>query len=90
VGWKSVLPEIEDTLQGTYNGHNASLEYLVQSDGTVALAHVIQIQNEESGAWYEAYIDGHSGKLLSVTDFVSDASVRRPPSFCGAVSHPIW
>ncbi|KDR76563.1 hypothetical protein GALMADRAFT_246959 [Galerina marginata CBS 339.88] len=74
VGWKSVLPNVEDALEGKYNGVNATLEYLAQSDGSVALTHVIQIQNEDTNAWYEAYIDAHSGELLSVTDFVADAS----------------
>lgn len=75
VGWRSVLPQIEESLEGKYNGFNATLEYLAQADGSVALTHVVQIQNEETNAWYEAYIDAHSGDLLSVTDFVNDASV---------------
>jgi extracellular elastinolytic metalloproteinase len=70
-----VLPEIEDTLGGKFNGQNATLEYLIQPDGSVALTHVVQIQNEETNEWFEAFIDAHSGKLISVTDFVSHASV---------------
>jgi extracellular elastinolytic metalloproteinase len=80
ITWKSVLPEIEDTLGGKYNGQNATLEYLIQPDGSVALTHVVQIQNEETNEWFEAFIDAHSGKLISVTDFVSHASVRCLPS----------
>ncbi|KAH9477315.1 Extracellular metalloproteinase MEP [Psilocybe cubensis] len=74
VSWRSVLPRVETILEGTYNGWNTTLEYLAQSDGSVSLVHVVQIQNEDTGAWYEAYIDAHSGELVSVTDFVSDAS----------------
>lgn len=70
-----MLPNIEAALEGKYNGFNATLEYLAMGDGSVALTHVIQIQNATTNGWYEAYIDAHSGELLSVTDFVNDASV---------------
>ncbi|KAF8970324.1 Fungalysin metallopeptidase-domain-containing protein [Flammula alnicola] len=80
VSWKSVLSEVEDALEGKYNGQNATLEYLAKSDGSVALTHVVQIQNEESSAWYEAYIDAHTGKLVSVTDFVAHASYTVLPT----------
>lgn len=60
--------------------HPATLEYLARPDGSVALVHVVQIQNEETGTWYEAFVDAHSRTILSVTDFVSDASV--------SVKHP--
>ncbi|CAA7257405.1 unnamed protein product [Cyclocybe aegerita] len=79
VSWRSVLPEVEEALEGRYNDHNATLEYLARSDGSVALTHVVQIQNTTTNAWYEAYIDAHSGELISVTDFVADASYRVLP-----------
>ncbi|RXW20286.1 hypothetical protein EST38_g5569 [Candolleomyces aberdarensis] len=79
VSWRSVLPTIENQLDATYNGHNASLEYFVKSDGSIALTHVIQTQNAESDAWYEAYIDAHSGELISVTDFVAHATYTVVP-----------
>ena len=74
VTWQSVLPQLEETMQGKYNGINVTLEYLAQDDGSIALTHVIQIQNETRG-WYEAFVDAHSGRLLAVTDFVANASV---------------
>ncbi|KAH9477316.1 Extracellular metalloproteinase MEP [Psilocybe cubensis] len=79
VSWRSVLPQVEEVLEGKYNGFNTTLEYLARADGSVALTHVVQIQNEETNAWYEAYIDAHSGELLSVTDFVNDASYTALP-----------
>jgi extracellular elastinolytic metalloproteinase len=48
---------------------------LAKKDGSAALAHSFQVNNEESGAWYEAFVDAHSGELLSVVDFVAQASV---------------
>ncbi|KAF8156607.1 metallo proteinase 10 [Crassisporium funariophilum] len=80
VSWRSVLPQIEETLEGTYNGQNATLEYLAQSDGSLKLTHVIQVQNEVTNAWYEAYIDAHTGELVSVTDFVNDATYTVLPT----------
>lgn len=71
-----MIPKAEEALEGKYNGHPAALEYLARPDGTVSLTHVIQIRNEEAGTWYEAFVDAHSGEILSVTNFVSDATVR--------------
>ncbi|KAH9174152.1 Fungalysin metallopeptidase-domain-containing protein [Lactarius sanguifluus] len=69
----------EQALKGTYNGHNTTLEFVVQPNGYAALSHVIQIQNDTAGTWYEAFIDAHSNTLLSVTDFGARASYRVLP-----------
>ncbi|KAF6759634.1 hypothetical protein DFP72DRAFT_788093, partial [Ephemerocybe angulata] len=61
----------EEQLEGKYNNHPTTLEYLACPDGTAALTHVVQIQNEEANSWYEAFIDAHTGELLSVTDFTA-------------------
>lgn len=74
VTWKSALPAVEDSIGGQYNNHPPTLEYLVRSDNSIALTHVLQIQNETEATWYEAYICAHTGKLLSVTDFVAHAA----------------
>jgi extracellular elastinolytic metalloproteinase len=66
----------EAALEGTFNGHPAMLEFLVCEDGSLALTHVMQIQNEETGVWVEVFVDAHSGDLLSITDFVTKAQVR--------------
>ncbi|KAF5341927.1 hypothetical protein D9611_001094 [Ephemerocybe angulata] len=79
IDWKSVLPKIEEQLEGKYNNHPTSLEYLARPDGTAALTHVVQIQNEDVNSWYEAFIDAHSGELLSITDFTADAAYRVLP-----------
>ncbi|KAI9431679.1 peptidase M36 [Lactarius psammicola] len=55
------------------------LEFLIQPDGSAALTHVIQIQNESAGTWVEAFVDAHSNKVVSVTDFVAKASYRVVP-----------
>ncbi|GLB44870.1 putative peptidase M36 family protein [Lyophyllum shimeji] len=76
---QSIISTVEQALDGKYNGHPATLEYLARPDGTAALTHVFQIQNEESGSWYEAFVDAHTGQILTVTDFVSDATYKVLP-----------
>ncbi|KAF8638762.1 hypothetical protein AX17_001978, partial [Amanita inopinata Kibby_2008] len=74
VSLEDAIASAEKALDGKYNTHPAALEFLVLEDLSVALTRVIQIQNERSGTWYEAFVDAHSGKVLSVTDFVAKAS----------------
>ncbi|KAH9053792.1 Fungalysin metallopeptidase-domain-containing protein [Lactarius vividus] len=76
VSLADAITTAEKTLDGTYNGHPPTLEFFVQPNGFAALAHVIQIQNEATGTWYEAFVDAHENTLLSVTDFVAKASYR--------------
>jgi extracellular elastinolytic metalloproteinase len=75
VDLKTAIAAAESALSGTYNEWPASLEYLVKADGSAALTHVVQIQNEEDGSWREAFVDAHDASILSVTDFVAQASV---------------
>ncbi len=71
---QSVISTVEDQLDGTFNGYTA-LNYLSLADGSVALTHAIQVQNEETNSWLEAYVNAHTGELLSVVDFVADLTV---------------
>lgn len=48
----------------------------MKEDNSVVLAYVVQIQNDSTGAWVEAFVDAHSGELVHITDFVTKASVR--------------
>ncbi|KAH8978807.1 Fungalysin metallopeptidase-domain-containing protein [Lactarius hatsudake] len=79
VSLADAITTAEKTLTGTYNGHPPTLEFVVQPNGLAALAHVIQIQNEATGAWYEAFVDAHNNTLLSLTDFATKASYRVLP-----------
>ncbi|KAI9456865.1 Fungalysin metallopeptidase-domain-containing protein [Lactarius psammicola] len=81
VSLADAIATAEETLYGTYNGRPATLEFVVQPNGFAALTHVIQIQNENAGTWYEAFVDAHHNTLLSVTDFVAKASYLVIPLF---------
>ncbi|TFY82314.1 hypothetical protein EWM64_g1700 [Hericium alpestre] len=79
IALSDAIATAEQALDGKYNNHPATLEFFAQPDGSAALTHVMQIQNEDTGTWYEAFIDAHENKLLSVTDFVAKASYRVLP-----------
>ncbi|KAF9008256.1 Fungalysin metallopeptidase-domain-containing protein [Cyathus striatus] len=75
----AAIAAAEEALDGKYNDWPSTLEYLARDDGTAALTHVVQIRNEETGTWYEAFVDAHSAEVLSVTDFVARATYKVLP-----------
>ena len=75
----NVVPNLEDLLEAKLYDTPSSLEYLVRPDNSAALTHVAQFRNPETGAWVEAFVCAHSGKLLSITDFVAHASYNVVP-----------
>ena len=66
----SAIERAEHAMNGNHNGHPPKLEYFLHPDGHLALAHVIQIQNENLGTWVDAFIDAHSGDHLSSINYV--------------------
>ena len=75
VSLEDAIAKAETTFNGNYNEWPATLEFVAKEDGSLALAHVMQIENEETGAWFEAFVDAHSGEIVQLTDFVSKATV---------------
>lgn len=65
----------EKTLGGQKNDIEPALQFLARPDGSVSLVHAVQVQNEDDESFVEAYVDAHSGKVISMNDFVADASV---------------
>ncbi|KAF9486176.1 hypothetical protein BDN70DRAFT_988183 [Pholiota conissans] len=76
---EAAIASAEALVGGKYNDHPTTLEYVVKEDQSVVLTHVVQIENEATGAWVEAFIDAHSGALVTITDFVTKASYRVLP-----------
>ncbi|EEB90791.1 hypothetical protein MPER_10957, partial [Moniliophthora perniciosa FA553] len=60
---ESAIATAEQALSGKFNEHPAHPG----------------IQNEETGTWFEAFVDAHLGELVSITDFVAKASYRVLP-----------
>ncbi|EKM76442.1 hypothetical protein AGABI1DRAFT_87181 [Agaricus bisporus var. burnettii JB137-S8] len=79
VSVEDAIAAAEKKLDGKFNDHPPTLEFLVKEDNSVVLTHVVQIQNEEAGTWFEAFVDAHSGEVVSITDFVDEASFRVIP-----------
>lgn len=72
---EDAIAKAESALSGKFNEHPPTIEFVAKKDGSLALTHVMQIQNETTGAWFEAFVDAHSGELVQLTDFVAKASV---------------
>ncbi|KAF9049094.1 Fungalysin metallopeptidase-domain-containing protein [Panaeolus papilionaceus] len=79
VAASSVIAKVEEAFEGKYNGFPIGQEFLTLADGSAALVHTIQVQNEEVNSWFEVYVDAHSGEILSATDYVAHASYKVLP-----------
>ena len=66
----AAISAAQDQLGGLRNDQPAKLRYLANPHGHLALVHAFQIQNDDAGIFYEAFVDAHSGKLLSLNNFV--------------------
>jgi extracellular elastinolytic metalloproteinase len=76
---QTAISTAEQTLGGKRNDVPLALEYYVKEGGDVALAHVLQVRNKEAGTWFEAFVDAHTGELLSAVDYRAAASFRVVP-----------
>ncbi|KAJ7479620.1 Fungalysin metallopeptidase-domain-containing protein [Mycena latifolia] len=77
---ETALGTAETVLGGSTQGLPAAeLKYFAKEDGSAALAHSFQVRNDEDGSWYEALVDAHSGEMLSVVDYVAEATYLALP-----------
>ncbi|KIJ49238.1 hypothetical protein M422DRAFT_777721 [Sphaerobolus stellatus SS14] len=74
---QSAISIAEKNLLATHNDHPPSIEFFAKEDGTLALTHVIQVQNNDH--WFEAFVDAHSGQIVNIIDFVAHASYNVLP-----------
>lgn len=75
VSLEDAIKTAEAALGAPVNDHPAALQYLALQDGSVALTHVVQIQDNDNGIWVEAFVDAHNNKLLSIVNFVTKLTV---------------
>jgi extracellular elastinolytic metalloproteinase len=52
---------------------------VVKADNTAVLTHVVEVEDDAAGTWFEAFVDAATGELVSVTDFVAKATYRVVP-----------
>ncbi|CAE6508128.1 unnamed protein product [Rhizoctonia solani] len=69
----------ETAIGGKYNDLPTSLEYFAKDSDYVALTHVVQVRNNETDEWYEAFVDADSGEIVNVISFMAHASYRVIP-----------
>ena len=79
VTFTSIVPALQDSLQCKLYDHPPALQYLIRPNQTVALTHVAQFRNHETDTWVEVFACAHSGKILSITNFVAHASYNVVP-----------
>ncbi|KAI0088873.1 Fungalysin metallopeptidase-domain-containing protein [Irpex rosettiformis] len=82
VSMQDAIQIAEERLGGTYDRTiypAPVLQYIAKEDGELALTHAFYVTNDTSGIYYEAFVDAHSRELISVTDFVAQATYRVLP-----------
>ncbi|KAG9074930.1 hypothetical protein FRC06_010373, partial [Ceratobasidium sp. 370] len=73
------VAKAETATGAKYNNWPTSLEYFAKDSDHVVLTHVVQVQNDQTGEWYAAYVDAASGEVVNVVSFVADASYHVVP-----------
>ncbi|KAJ7282449.1 Fungalysin metallopeptidase-domain-containing protein [Mycena rebaudengoi] len=70
----------EKMLDGSNAGlPDSEIKYFAKEDGSAALVYSLQVKNEETGTWFEALVDAHSKEMVSVVDYVAQATYRVLP-----------
>ncbi|KAJ7683040.1 hypothetical protein B0H14DRAFT_2655054 [Mycena olivaceomarginata] len=72
---EDAIASAEQTIDGTFNEHPPTLEFLALEVDPDA----------ETNAWLEVFVDAHTGDVLSLTDFVTKTSSLSPAGYAGWV-----
>ena len=70
---QAAIASAEAKLDAKHNGSPTTIEFFAKDNGEVALAHVVQVENNDH--WFETFVDAQTGEILGANDFVSDATV---------------
>ncbi|KAH6901886.1 metalloprotease [Coprinopsis sp. MPI-PUGE-AT-0042] len=73
------LSSVEEQLDAKSLGKPTRLEYVAKGDGSLSLAHVIQVGNESTGQFLEAFVDASNGELVAATNLASHLTYRALP-----------
>ncbi|KAK7045826.1 hypothetical protein VNI00_007237 [Paramarasmius palmivorus] len=77
---KDAVAKAQSVLGGSNSGlKESTLKYWARPDGSAALVHAVQVQNRQTGTFFEAYVDAHNGEVISAADFVAHATFRALP-----------
>ncbi|KAJ3541961.1 hypothetical protein NMY22_g3694 [Coprinellus aureogranulatus] len=82
VDLNAAIATAEDALEAKYT-QKFRMAYLIRPDHSAILVYAIEVQNDDQDGHYEAYVDAHTGQLVSLTDYAarSFATVRLPLQF---------
>lgn len=75
---EDAVANAEAALNGAYDEETFApprLAFIATPNDPLALTYALQVRNATTGTWYEAFVNAHTGQLLSVTNFVSQATV---------------
>ena len=72
---EEAVSKAEKLLNSQVNDVPLTIQFVAQQDGSLALTHVMQIQNDTTGTFVRAYIDAHSGDLVHMSDFITKSTV---------------
>ena len=72
---QQAIATVETAIGGKYNDLPPTVEFFVKPDNSVVLTHVVQIRDEATGIWVEAFVSAHANEPFSLVDFVTKASV---------------
>jgi Zn-dependent metalloprotease len=72
---EEAIAAAEKSMGASFNDQETQLNWVMKADNTASLAHVVQVQNDESDTFGEAFVDAQTGEVLAWTDFISHATV---------------
>ncbi|KAG8698935.1 hypothetical protein FRC09_006935 [Ceratobasidium sp. 395] len=76
---EAAIATAEAATGAKYNNWPTSLEYFAKDTDHVVLTHVVQVQNDKTGEWYQMFVDAASGEVVNLISFVADASYHVVP-----------
>ncbi|VDC06710.1 unnamed protein product [Peniophora sp. CBMAI 1063] len=79
VAVEDAIKTAEAALGASASDQTSLLQYLALSDGSIALTHVVRIQDDAKGIAVDAFVDAHTNKLVSVVNFVTQLTYRVLP-----------
>ncbi|KAH7312772.1 hypothetical protein B0J17DRAFT_634198 [Rhizoctonia solani] len=76
---EEAIVEAEAATDTKYNNWPIALEYFAKDSDHLVLAHVTQVESEDTGERYESYVDASNGDIVNMISFVHQASYRVVP-----------
>ncbi|KAH7325263.1 putative extracellular elastinolytic metallo proteinase precursor [Rhizoctonia solani] len=76
---EEAIVDAEVATDTKYSNWPIALEYFAKDSDHLVLAHVTQVESEDTGERYESYVDASNGDIVNMISFVHQASYRVVP-----------